>query len=96
MYQFLSYMNFYCSNVNTPQDYNDDGEDAQDSDDKEGVIDSDGSSSSKKAAEVKMTSQVVVMTMTKMMMTSLPHWLEVLLPIPQDVGDQVIGELDIM
>jgi len=96
MYQFLPYVNINCSNVNTPQDYNDDGEDAQDSDDKEGVSDSDGSSSSKKAAEVKMTSQVVVMTMTKMMTTSLLRWLEVLLPIPQDVGDQAVRKLDAM
>ncbi len=47
MYQFLSYEISYCSNVNTPQDHND-GEDTQDSDDEEGVIDGDGSSSSSK------------------------------------------------
>ncbi len=48
MYRFLSYIIFYCSNVNTPQYHNDDSEDTQDSDDEERVSDGDGSSSSSK------------------------------------------------
>ncbi len=48
MYRFLIYVNIYCSNDSTPQDYNDGGEDAQDNGDVEGVSDGDGSSSSSK------------------------------------------------
>ncbi len=95
MYQFLSYIFFYCSNANTntPQDHTDDSKDSQDSEDEEGVIDGDGSSSSTKGGSSAGDAKIVVMKMTKMMITSLLHWLKVLLPIIQDVGDQAVREL---
>ncbi len=44
-----------------------------------------------KAAAVQVMQKVVVMTTTKMMMTNLLRWLEVLLTIIQDVGNHHVN-----